>query len=69
MLGQVVIKRSGKYRDKPKPVHSLLFVKSIPTMRLEDSSPAWARASVTCGGGTFQISDEIEWKFGILRRY
>jgi len=30
-----------------KPVHSLLFVKSIPTIRFEDSSPAFASASVT----------------------
>lgn len=31
-----------------KPVHSLLLVKSIPTMRLEDSSPSFLNASVTC---------------------
>lgn len=30
-----------------KPVHSLLFVKSIPTIRFEDSKPARAKASVT----------------------
>jgi len=31
-----------------KPVHSLLFVKSMPTMRLDDSKPACERAVVTC---------------------
>lgn len=31
-----------------RPVHSLLFVKSIPTIKLDDSSPARERASVTC---------------------
>lgn len=30
------------------PVHSLLFVKSMPTIKLEDSRPAWASAAVTC---------------------
>lgn len=31
-----------------KPVHSLLFVKSIPTIRLDDSRPSFLKASVTC---------------------
>lgn len=38
-----------KHWDEVEPVHSLLFVKSIPTIRLEDSKPAFARAAVTCG--------------------
>lgn len=29
------------------PVHSLLLVKSMPTIKLDDSKPARARASVT----------------------
>lgn len=44
------LKKGENKEDKSneaKPVHSLLFVKSIPTMRLEDSRPALARASVT----------------------
>jgi len=35
------------YTDSIRPVHSLLFVKSIPTIRFEDSRPADAKASVT----------------------
>ena len=35
-------------QSKAEPVHSLLFVKSIPTIRFEDSRPARANASVTC---------------------
>jgi hypothetical protein len=35
------------HQKEVKPVHSLLFVKSIPTIRLEDSRPARANASVT----------------------
>lgn len=31
-----------------EPVHSLLFVKSIPTIRLDDSRPSFLKASVTC---------------------
>jgi hypothetical protein len=30
------------------PVHSLLLVKSMPIIRLEDSSPAFASSVVTC---------------------
>jgi len=37
----------GGWSTREKPVHSLLLVKSIPTMRLEDSRPAFAKASVT----------------------
>lgn len=37
------------HHNDAQPVHSLLFVKSIPTIRLEDSRPARASASVTCG--------------------
>lgn len=33
--------------EKGKPVHSLLFVKSMPTIRFEDSRPACASAAVT----------------------
>ncbi len=40
--------RSYKHQDEVEPVHSLLFVKSIPTIRLEDSRPACERAAVTC---------------------
>lgn len=36
------------FKSTKKPVHSLLFVKSIPTIRFEDSRPAFERASVTC---------------------
>jgi len=30
------------------PVHSLLFVKSIPRIRFEDSKPSFLKALVTC---------------------
>lgn len=41
-----MINKIWKY--KSLPVHSLLFVKSMPTMRFDDSRPARASASVTC---------------------
>jgi len=57
--------KKGKNKEdnsnEAKPVHSLLFVKSMPTMRLEDSRPAFARASVTFQYGKenyFRISQK-----------
>lgn len=35
-----------------EPVHSLLLVKSIPTIRFDDSNPASLRAAVTCRAST-----------------
>lgn len=55
------------YRDRGKvqPVHSLLLVKSIPTIRLEDSRPARASASVTWRSLSFDIIFHQSWKVKI----
>ena len=39
------------FYELSKPVHSLLLVKSIPTMRLDDSRPESLKAFVTCRRG------------------
>lgn len=48
--------RHLRWKDRD-PVHSLLLVKSMPTMRFEDSRPASARAAVTCYIFTEMLSD------------
>lgn len=82
MLTMTQIKKGENKEDnsnEAKPVHSLLFVKSIPTMRLEDSRPALARASVTFQYGKekyFRMSQKqmniitsVEPKVGTLIRH
>lgn len=51
---------SAAQRPCNLPVHSLLFVKSIPTMRLEDSRPERASASVTYKSWNISFSWEVK---------